>query len=106
MYAGINDLLNKHIGIDQILEKIVRNLENVEKVFLAGPISKGLNHGPLELVIVGDKVNKTSLNLKIEKTEKSIGRSILYTIQKPVNIKAEDVRANEWLLIWDKKQVL
>ncbi|MCX6242207.1 MAG: ArsR family transcriptional regulator [Bacteroidetes bacterium] len=106
LYAGINDLLNKHIGIDQILEKIVRNLENVEKVFLAGPISKGLNHGPLELVIVGDKVNKTSLNLKIEKTEKSIGRSILYTIQKPVNIKAEDVRANEWLLIWDKKQVL
>ena len=101
LYSLINEVIHKQLGFDQILEKIIQKLGNVYQVYLTGPLSKGLNQGPLEIILVGDKINVTNLNQLVDKVEKSIGRSITHTIYKPVDLKIEHIKSNEWLLLWD-----
>jgi len=105
LYAGIQEILSKQIGIDCILEKIVRKLGNVNKAYLTGPLAKGRNHGPLELVLVSDNLNVDNLNHLIEKAEKIISRKIVYTIQKPADPKSEANKSKDRLLIWDNIEV-
>ena len=101
LYSLINEVIHKQLGFDQILEKVIQKLGNVYQVYLGGPLSQGLNQGPLEIILVGDKINVTSLNQLVEKVEKSIGRSITHTIYKPNDHKTEKLNLNECLLLWD-----
>ncbi len=66
-------------------------------------LSRGLNRGPLEIILRGDNINVTGLHQLIERVEKIIGRSITHTIYKPIELKTEQIKSNEWLLLWDLK---
>ena len=101
MYPGINEIIYKQLRLDQILERIVQKLGNIDKVYLTGPVARGLNQGPLEIVLIGNNINITILNQLIEKVEKGIGRSIIHTIYKPVDFKKEYIKSNEWLVLWE-----
>jgi len=104
LYAGINEILLKHLGIDQILEKIVSEPGNIQKVYITGPLAQGQYQGPLELLIVGDDLDTENLNRLIDKAEKRIGRNIVYTIYNQLKQKTEKTRKNEWMLIWNRHQ--
>ena len=101
LYSLINEVIHKQLGFDQILEKVIHKLGSVNQVYLTGPLSKGLNQGPVEIILVGDKINVSNLNLLVEKVEKIIGRSITHTVYKPIELKTEPIKSNEWLLLWD-----
>ena len=101
LYSLINEVIHKQLGFDQILEKVIQKLGSVSQVYLTGPLSQGLNQGPVEIILVGDKINITNLNQLVEKVEKSIGRSITHNIYKPVDLKTEQIKSKEWLLLWD-----
>ena len=103
LYSLINEVIHKQLGFDQILEKIIQKLGSVDQVYLTGPLSQGINHGPLEIILVGDKINVSNLNQLVEKVEKSIGRSIIHTIFKPNDFKTETIQSSEFLLLWDLK---
>ena len=103
MYSAVNEIIHKQLGFDQILEKIIQKIGNVHKVYLTGPLARGLNQGPLEIILIGDKINVTGLHQIIERVEKSIGRSITHTIYKSIELKTEQIKSNEWLLLWDLK---
>jgi len=101
LYAGINEILHKQLGLDQILDKIVSKIGNVQKVYITGPLAQGKYLGALELLLIGDGINTVNLNRLIDKVEKSIGRNIIYRIHKPLHFKTEDLKSNDWLLIWN-----
>ena len=103
LYSLINEVIHKQLGFDQILEKVIQKLGNVYQVYLTGPLARGLNQGPLEIILIGDKINVTGLHQLVEKVEKIIGRSITHTIYKPVELKTEQIKSNGWLLLWDLK---
>ena len=100
LYSLINEVIHKQLGFDQILEKVIQKLRNVNQVYLTGPLSKGLNQGPVEIILVGDKINVANLNKLIDKVEKNIGRNIIHTIYKPIDLKIEQLKSGEWLLLW------
>jgi len=101
MYSAVNEIIHKQLGFDHIQEKIIQKLGNVQKVYLTGPLSQGLNQGPLEIILIGDKINVSSLNPLIDKVEKIIGRSIVHNIYKTDNTKTEYFKSNECLLLWN-----
>jgi len=80
LYSLINEVIHKQLGFDQILEKVIQKLGSVSQVYLTGPLSQGLNQGPLEIILIGDKINVANLNQLVEKVEKTIERSITHTI--------------------------
>ena len=102
LYNEIRMILQKHIGIDQVVEKVIQRLGNVDKVYLTGNMAQGIGNGPLELLLVGEKINQANLDKLVEKVEHLINRSVLCTISDASTLKLKLGAGNSHLLLWKK----
>ncbi len=80
LFKDINNILLKHLGFDQIVERVVHKLGNLNKVYVTGDFAKGMDNNMIDLIFVGDGINKEYLIKLIEKTEKLIKRKIRYVV--------------------------
>lgn len=75
LYTSLRSIILQHVGLDQILEKVVKKLGNLRKVYLTGGLAEGKNSNVIDLVLVGD-VDKTYLHQLIDRVEPMIGKKI------------------------------
>ena len=102
LFPEIHNLLFKHIGFDEIIDKVVMKLGQVQQVFLVGKFAEGINTGIIDLIFVGKNINKTSLVELVEKTESIIKKNIRYlvfSVEEIENYIAQHANT-EILLIW------
>ena len=104
LFKELNSIIRKHIGLDAILENIVKKLGDIEKVYLIGSFAKGIDNGIIDLEIVGAP-NKAYLNKLIEKVELNIGRKIRYIIFSCGEHKLFKEQTTK-VEIWNKKSEL
>ena len=103
LFNEIHSILLKYVGLDRIVEDVIERLGHVERVYVVGEFSKGLDSDLIDLVLVGDIDTNYLVNL-IEKTEKLMSRKIRYIIYS----EAEFVRSKtdqlnpKPLLLWSK----
>ncbi len=105
LYPEIHNLLLKHLGFNQIIDKVVNNLGDVEKVFLVGKFAQGINAEIIDLIFMGENVNKNYLVDLIEKAEKLIKRKVRYlvfTTQEMQNYLAQR-STSDFLLLWKRE---
>ena len=103
LFKEIHSIIRKHIGLDRIIETVVERLGEVDKVYLAGDFSRGLDSDIIDLIFVGDIDQAYLINL-INKAEKLINRKIRYLIYRPEeleNINWETFKPAP-LLIWSE----
>ena len=79
LFGEIHNILLKQIGVDQIIDKIISRLGKLEKAYLTGSFSEGIDSQIIDLVLVGN-INKNYLLDLIEKVEQIISRKIRYVI--------------------------
>lgn len=101
LFEEVHRILLKHIGLDRIIEDVIERLGDVEKVFLAGEFSKGLDSQIIDLIFIGD-IDKRFLITLIEKAEVLVKRKIRYLIYDRQEFQKMDWdRFNpEPLLLW------
>jgi predicted nucleotidyltransferase len=101
LFREVHNILLKHVGIDQIIEKVIIGLGKVEKVYLVGDFAKGLDSKIIDLIFVGD-IDKFFLLKLIEKVEDLISRKIRYIILTNAELGSADwnLYAAEPFLIW------
>ncbi len=75
LFSELNSMVKKALGMDRIIDSIVKRLGNLEAAYLVGDYAEGKDSGIIDLVLVGD-IDRTSLNDLVAKTEKYIGRKI------------------------------
>jgi hypothetical protein len=104
LFVEIHNILLKHVGIDQIIEKVIVGLGFVEKVYLVGDFAKGLDSKIIDLIFVGDIDKFFLLNL-IEKAEVLIHRKIRYIVLTSAELESADwnLYAAEPFLIWERE---
>lgn len=102
LYDEINSIILKYVGINHIIENIVKRLGDLDSVYLTGEFAKGLDGKIIDLVFVGN-VDKIYLIQLVEKAEKIIRRKIRYIIYTPAEMNGEqaEFEANS-LLLWSK----
>jgi len=94
LFADIQNIVRKYVGLDRIIENVVEKLGEIEKVYLTGDWAKGKESDIIDLCIIGKNINKHYLLELIEKTERLIGKKIKYlTYENSKNI-------NDGLLLW------
>ena len=79
LFDEVNSIVMKYVGLDRIIEYVVKKLGKVEQVYLTGGFAKGINSTIIDLVFIGD-VNKVFLIELIEKVEPKINRKIRYLV--------------------------
>ncbi len=75
LFPELRSMVQKVMGIDQVVDSIVNRLGNLEKAYLIGDYAEGKDTGIIDLVLVGD-VDSFHLNDLIQKTERYIHRKI------------------------------
>ena len=73
MFSILQSIVRKHLGIEDIVTKVLYNIGNIEKIVLLGDYAKGIDSGTIEVLIVGQDIDKKYLDTvqpKIEKKNK------------------------------------
>ncbi|MCB0556741.1 MAG: ArsR family transcriptional regulator [Phaeodactylibacter sp.] len=103
LFREIHSILLKHIGLDHVIQNVIERLGAVERVFLVGEFSRGLDSQIIDLIFVGD-IDRNFLLKLIEKSEGLINRKIRYLIYKSEEAGQLDLSCfdPEPLVLWAK----
>ena len=101
-YDDVNQIVRKYLGIDVIVNNIIKGLGTPKFLYLTGDLAKGKESNLIDLLLVGD-INQTYLIGIVEKTEKIISRKIRYLIYSEEEYKNSDIQKDNFLLIWSSK---
>jgi len=104
LFKDINSIVLKLSGLDHLVDYIIQRIGDLHKVYLVGKLANGQNTGIIDIVLVGDNLNKTFLLEQIHKAEKKIDKKIRY-----VHFTSEEFDLNKIkepgmhpLLLWSK----
>ncbi len=103
LFNDIHNILLKFTGLDKIIEKVIENLGDLEKVYVVGNLAKGLNSEIIDLVFVGD-IDKKYLFELVEKAQIKLGKKIKYISYDSAEIKGQEIedKHDNYLLLWSK----
>ena len=101
LFKDVNQIVRKYIGIDIIIENIIKAIGEPTKIFLIGDLGEGRNSNLVDIILVGT-IHKNYLNEVIEKTEKIIERKIRYIAYTEKEFNEISQTKNQ-LLIWSKE---
>ena len=90
LFREIHNIVLKYVGLDQIIEYVIKGLGSVRSVYLVGEFSKGLDSKIVDLIIIGD-IDRRYLIELIEKAEPMINRKIRYLIYAEDEFQKSDL---------------
>ena len=106
LFGDIHNILLKYIGFDQIIDTVIDKLGNVHKVYLVGSFARGVDSEVIDLLLVGDDINREYLARLTDKGEKLIKRKIRYLTYNKNEIRGiiESYASDEILLLWTENE--
>ena len=84
LFKIIQKIIHKHLGIEEILESILKKIGDINKVVLLGDYAKGIDSGLIEVLIVGENINKKYLDEISPKIEKKINRRVNFFVSSRI----------------------
>jgi len=104
LFPDINKIIMKMTGLEYVVDYVLQRIGDLEKVYLVGKMSRGQSTEIIDLVLVGDNLNKTFLIEQIEKAEKKINKKIRYVHygSKEFEITKINEPGMHPLLIWSR----
>ena len=102
LFSDINRIILKMVGVEYVMDYILQRVGNLEKVFLVGKLASGQDAEIIDLVLVGNKLNKTFLLEQIDKAEKKINKKIRYVIYSSDEFEEHKIKevGVKPLLLW------
>ncbi len=83
----LRGIIMQFVGLDQIVDQIIKKLGNLDQVYLTGDLAEGKNSPFVDLIIVGE-VDKPYLYQLIEKAEPLVQKKIRVGVYKDKEFKA------------------
>lgn len=102
LFPEIHKLLLVHVGLDKVIDKVIKNIGDIKEVYLVGELAKGKNSKVIDLWFVGNKLDSGYILELTEKLEELISRKIRYIIlslSELPDFKAAK-KSDEMLLLW------
>ena len=87
MFQTLRGIILQFVGLDQIVDQIIKKLGNLDQVYLTGDLAEGKNSPFVDLVLVG-AVDKPYLYQLIEKAEPLVQKKIRVGVYKNKEFKA------------------
>lgn len=75
-YANIRSMVAKYLGFDEVIEKVIARLGNVEKAMIIGDYAQGRDTGTIHLLLQAEDIDQEYLDFLIQKAEDKIQRKV------------------------------
>ena len=69
-------MVSKFLRLDDLLEKVVMRMGNVEKAVIVGDYAKGIDSGTIRMILIGKDLDREYLDFLINKTYEKISRNV------------------------------
>ena len=103
LFKDINSIVLKLVGLDHVIDYVLKHMGDLKKVYLVGSLSNGKDSKNIDLVLVGD-INEVFLKELIQKAEMKIHKTIHYIHYKESDFKLKHITEPGCnpLLLWSK----
>lgn len=99
-YGEIHRILLKYVGIDQVVETVVKRVGALQKAFIINDFAQGKPGKVIDLILVGNQFDEVYLNQLVHKAEKTISFKIRYITVTPEEITDYLPEKTKSLLVW------
>jgi len=99
-FEDIHHLLLKYVGIDQIVEELVKRVGNLEKAFVTNDFAKGNPGNIIDVVLVGTNFDESYINQLVHKAEENVSFKIRYITVSPADMLQYVSDKTKSLLVW------
>lgn len=79
-FGEITGMVSKFLGLDELMEKIVNRMGEVEKAIIVGDYAKGIDSGTIQLILIGKNLDQEYLAFIKDKTYEKIKRKVEVTL--------------------------
>jgi hypothetical protein len=93
-FKALHKLVMKYMGVDDVLESVVRKVGNLELAFITGDYAKGIDSGVIDLVLVAFSLDKDFLGLLHKRAEELTQRKIRMLTLTPEEFEKVGERLN------------
>ena len=102
LFPELKSMVSKVMGIDQVIDSIIKRLGNLESAYLIDDYAEGKDTGIIDIILVGD-IDHYHLNDLSRKTERYIKRKIrnLVLSQEEFNELLPKLKNRPHVLIWE-----
>ena len=80
LFKIIQKIVHKHLCIEEILETVYNMIGDVKKIMILGDYAKGIDSWVIEVLIVGNNINKEYLDKIAPKIEFKIKRKVSFFV--------------------------
>lgn len=78
LYNDISHLVHTAVGINQIIERMICKIGNLENAFVTGSFASGVDSDTIELVLIGNNLDPICIDKLVKVAEVFIHRRIMY----------------------------
>ena len=105
LYPELKILVHKYLGLDHIVENVIKKLGVVQMAFITGDYASGKDSGIIDLVLVGeiDKQNLEDLVVKAETLIKRKIRGLVLTLKEYKALK-NTLSPEKALWLWQSEE--
>lgn len=84
LFDVLQKVVFKHLGLEEIVERVLERMGPVQKILLVGDYAQGVDSGTIDVVLIGNQLNTEYIAGLEEKVEGLIDRKVnFYLATKP-----------------------
>lgn len=109
LYSDIHNIIMKETGIDKVIENVVHRIGNLLFVYLIGDFACGRDGKVIDIILVGNNIDKEYLENKVVQAGEMVRREVHYTVVCPDEAEKllKNYKPSEILPLWynDERQM-
>ena len=105
LFPELHSMVKKAMGMDRILDSILRRLGNLEEAYVIDDYAEGKDSGLIDLVLIGE-IDRGNLEDLVAKTERYIQRKIRTLVMTENDFSSSEgiFRGRPMLMLWSSHE--
>lgn len=106
LFGDIHSIIMKEAGIDRVIEKVIHRIGNLFCVYLTGDFAHGKDSPVIELILVGENIDREYLARKVMQAEELVGRKVSYVVLHPEEADCHllKLKKSDLLPLWNNEE--
>lgn len=103
LYKDIHNILIKYVGFDMIIDKVIKKIGEIDSVYVVGDFAQGKDSKIIDLIVVGEEIDKNFLFNLVSKAENIINKRIRFLVynRDEISEHLRDYSEDEILTLWE-----
>lgn len=103
LFGDIHSIILKESGIDRVIDKVIHRIGDLNYVYLTGDFARGKDSPVIDLILVGENIDREYLARKVVQAEELVGRKVCYVVLQPEEVENHflKIKAADLLPLWN-----